>query len=68
MGSQKQFGDRVKKFREKKGLTQQDLADKTGMHVSYISRIERGGENPAYDKIEKIAKVLGVKASDLLPF
>ena len=68
MGSQKQFGERVKKNREKKGYTQQELADKTGFHVSYISRIERGVENPTYEIIEKLAKALKVKATDLMPF
>jgi transcriptional regulator with XRE-family HTH domain len=68
MGSQEQLGKNVKKVREKAGITQEKLADKAGVHVSYISRIERGIVNPSYDVLENIAKALRVKSSEFLPF
>ncbi len=68
MGSQEKLGKNVKKAREKLGLTQEELAEKVGIHVSYVSRIERGKVNPSYDILENLAKVLKVKSSAFLPF
>jgi transcriptional regulator with XRE-family HTH domain len=68
MGSQAQLGKNIKKAREKAGLTQEQVAEKAGIHVSYVSRIERGKVNPSYDILENLAKVLKVKSSDFLPF
>lgn len=67
MGSQEQFGKNVKKARERIKLTQGELAEKVGVHVSYISRIERG-VNSSIEVVESLAKALKVKSSDLLPF
>ncbi|MCL4366485.1 MAG: helix-turn-helix domain-containing protein [Actinobacteria bacterium] len=68
MGSQKQVGQNIKKAREKVGLTQEQVAEKVGIHVSYYSRIERGVVNPSLDKLESIVKVLKIKSSDIFPF
>jgi transcriptional regulator with XRE-family HTH domain len=68
MGSQEQIGKNIKKARKKAGLTQDVLADKVGIHVSYISRIERGVVNSSIEVLESIAKALKVKSSDILPF
>ena len=68
MGSQKQFGKNIKIARSKSDLTQQQVADKAKMHVNYYARIERGGENPSYEALEKIVKALGIKSSEVLPF
>ena len=42
MGSPKQIGKKLKEAREKKGLTQAQVAEKVGVHVNYFARIERG--------------------------
>jgi transcriptional regulator with XRE-family HTH domain len=68
MGSQQQFGQNIKSARNKTGLTQQQIADKAKIHVNYYARIERGGENPSYEALEKIVTALGVKSSEVLPF
>jgi len=68
MGSQKQLGENIKKVREKAGKTQEELAERAGIHVSYLSRIERGVVNPSIEVLENIAKVLKIKSSDILPF
>lgn len=68
MGSQEKLGKNIKKARKKAKLTQEQLAEKTGVHVSYISRIERGVVNPSTEVIENIVKALKVKSSDILPF
>lgn len=59
--SRKELGDILRGAREKAGLTQQEVADKSGMHVNYYARIERGEINTSYDKLRKISDVLKVK-------
>lgn len=61
-------GKKIKKARKNAKLTQNELAEKVGVHVSYISRIERGVVNPSIEVIGNIAKALKVKSSDILPF
>ena len=45
--------------REELHITQQDLADRTGIRQSNISRLERGNYNPSVEFLRKIAKGLG---------
>lgn len=68
MGSQKQLGENIKKTREKLGKTQEEIALKAEIHVTYLSRIERGVVNPSMEVLENIAKALKVKSSKILPF
>ena len=68
MGSQVKFGKNIKKARNDAGLTQKQVADKSGIHVNYYARIERGEENPSYEVLEKIIKTIGIKSSKVLPF
>ena len=58
----KDFGKRLRKLREEKGWTQEDLADKAGMHFTYIGQIERGVRNPSLINLYKLARALGVKS------
>lgn len=63
----KQLGKRIKELRLKAGFSQEELAAKAGLHRTYMSDIERGERNVSVENIEKIARALGVKSSDLLP-
>ncbi len=58
----------MQKARKGKGVTQEELAATLSMHRTYIGLIERGERNPTIRTLYKIAKALGVQASDLLPF
>ena len=62
----KQFGDRVKKLRETKGWSQEELAKRAGLHRTYIGSIERSERNVSLINIARIAKALKVKISDLI--
>ena len=53
-------------LRETKEWTQEDLADKTGFHRTYIGMIERGEKNITLESIAKIAKALDVSIPQLL--
>ena len=60
------FGKALREQRLKKGLSQQEVADKCGLDISYVGGIERGQRNPTLGVIHGLAKVLGVKASELM--
>jgi transcriptional regulator with XRE-family HTH domain len=62
----KKFGEKVRKFREDKGLSQEELAFRAGLHRTYIGMIERGEKNITLRNIEKVANALEVKVEDLL--
>jgi len=59
------FGTAVKFRREELGLTQEDLAEKAGIHRTYLSDIERGTRNLSLINIEKLAVALSTTMSDL---
>jgi len=56
----------IRLVRNKLGLSQEQLADEAGLHRTYIGSIERAERNVSVDNIEKIAKALKVKPTDLL--
>lgn len=64
----KRFGDRVRELRLAKGLSQEELAHRAGIHWTYLSGIERGIRNPALKNIAKIADALAVSLSELFSF
>jgi len=61
----KKLGQKLKKARKNSGITQEQLAEKVGMHYTSISRIETGDANPPVQTINKIAKALKIPLSDL---
>ncbi len=62
----REFGKAVRELRVKRGITQQGLADATGLDISYIGQIERGQRNPTLGVMHGIARVLRTKTSELL--
>jgi DNA-binding XRE family transcriptional regulator len=63
----RKFGDKVKKLRNKCGLSQEELAYKSGLHRTQITLIENGHRCPRLDTIYKLASALQVKPERLLP-
>lgn len=59
------FIKNIKKYRIEKKLSQEDLADKTGLHRTYISSVERGQRNISLKNIEKIAEALEIEVYKL---
>jgi transcriptional regulator with XRE-family HTH domain len=62
------FGKHLRKLRVERKLTQEELADRAGMHFTYIGQIERGLRNPSLVNLHKLAKALKVSGGTLLPF
>ncbi|OGE31930.1 hypothetical protein A2631_02295 [Candidatus Daviesbacteria bacterium RIFCSPHIGHO2_01_FULL_44_29] len=63
----RKLGQNLKSAREKVGLTQQQVADKTGIHVNYYARMEQGRVEVPLRRLNAYAKLFKVKAKDLLP-
>jgi len=55
------LGERIRKLREAKGLTQTEVARRTGLLPSYVSRIEGNRTNPEIPMLERIAAALGLR-------
>lgn len=56
----------IKKYRLEKGLSQEELADKAGLHRTYISLLERKKKNVSVKILEKIASALDIDIRTLL--
>lgn len=59
-------GKKIKRARNEKGLTQEDVAGRAKIHVSTLGRIERGESNAPLQTFNKIAQALKIKPKDLL--
>ena len=55
----------IRELRDKRGLSQEDLAHESGITTSTLSTIERGQSNPTWGTIKGIAQGLGVSLSEL---
>lgn len=62
------FGRRVREERDKKGISQERLGQLAGVHRTYIGMIERAEKNITLTNMQKIAKALGMRVSDLVDF
>ena len=62
----KRLGFSIKKYRLKKGWSQEQLAFEADLHRAYIGQIERGEKNIGVANLEKIARALNVATSKLL--
>ena len=56
------FASNLKRYRLQLGLSQEEFADKAGLHRTYISAVEREKRSIAIDNIEKIAMALEIDA------
>jgi transcriptional regulator with XRE-family HTH domain len=62
------FGKRVQSLRHIRGLTQERLAERTGLSVEYISKVERGLASPSFRTIARLSNVLDVPVLALFDF
>lgn len=59
------FGARVRAERERLGVSQEELADRAGVHRTYLGGVERGERNIGLQNIVRIARALGVSPAAL---
>lgn len=67
MESRKQeLGRYLRTLRRQKDLTQEQVAERAGIHPTFVSRIEGGRAMPSLDVLARLAGALGVSAADVL--
>ena len=62
------FGEAVREARTANGLTQEELASRSGLDRSYIGGVERGERNPTLSVIERIAEGIGIALPELFSY
>jgi transcriptional regulator with XRE-family HTH domain len=60
------LGRAVRDLRHVRDLSQEELADRSGMHRTYVGGIERGTRNPSFANLARLADALEVRPSELL--
>ena len=60
------LGEAIRQTRKELRLSQEALAEVSGLHRNYIGGVERGELNPSYTSILRIAAALGIPGSELL--
>ena len=61
----RRFGRAIRKRRERLGLSQEEFADRCGLHRTYVGAIERGERNVSLINLEKVARAFKISLSDL---
>lgn len=61
----KRFGERIRQLRLQKKLTQERVAERAGLHVSFVSLVELGRHNPNLKTINKLSKALKVSVWEI---
>ena len=61
----KKFGEKVRKERKRRGLSQEALGFEAGLDRTYISSVERGQRNISLLNIHRIARALKIKVREL---
>ncbi len=63
--TRKKLGEKIRRLRLEKEISQESLGDLAGIHRTYIGSIERGEQNVSVDNLHKIARALKVPVQEL---
>ena len=61
-----QFGSRLRELRLKAGMSQEELAHRSGIDRTFVGRMERGERGVSLETLVKLGRVLGISASELI--
>jgi transcriptional regulator with XRE-family HTH domain len=62
------IGQRIKNYRKEQGLTQEELAEKSGLHSTYIGKVERNEKGITIETLIKITDALGITVEELFRY
>lgn len=65
MSLQSYFGAAIRRYREQRGMSQEEFAEQAGLDRTYISGIERGRRNPSLLSIQRLATALEIRLDTL---
>ena len=60
----KLFGATLRRLREERALTQEEVADRADIHWTYLSQVENGHRNPGLENVVYLAKAIGVTPAE----
>ena len=64
--AEKRYGEQLQKVRVSVGISQEELADRAGIHASYVSQLERGIKSPTLGVMTRLATALQCPAWEML--
>lgn len=59
------YGKAIRSIRQNKKISQEELAERCGLHRTYVSDVELGKRNVSLENIDKIARALQIKKSEV---
>jgi len=59
------FGTTVRRLRDQRGYSQEELAERAGLHRNYVGGVERGERNVGLENIVRLARALSVRPGEL---
>ncbi|QDP39319.1 helix-turn-helix domain-containing protein [Radiobacillus deserti] len=62
------IGERLRTLRKERNLSQEDLANISSLHPTYVGQLERGEKNATIETLEKVTKGLGVSLEEFFRF
>ena len=62
------FSKRIREMRQLRGISQEQLALKAGINVSFLGQIERGTKKPTIETIDKLLKALDISYQEFFNF
>lgn len=65
---QERLGQKLRRLREEKGVSQEKLSKEAGLDRTYVGKIERGKKSPSLNTVEKLGDALGVEVWELFKF
>ncbi|MHA6531717.1 helix-turn-helix domain-containing protein [Paenibacillus sp. BAC0078] len=64
----KRIGERIRKLRKEMKLSQEQLAERSGLHTNYVGQVERGEKNLTLETLEKVVEGLDISLEELFRY
>ncbi|MEK3687928.1 helix-turn-helix domain-containing protein [Paenibacillus sp. FSL R10-2736] len=62
------IGERIRRVRKEINLSQEQLAERSGLHTNYVGQVERGEKNLTLETLEKVVGSLGISLEELFRY